>query len=197
MHWGERVARVAGAGGATARVFAGRLGDAAEGQAPPPASWAADPAHDVAVFHLDLPAGASFVLPPAATAGVPGDINRVAYVVSPGGGVSVGGRALAGKAAVELDARLSATVANGGREPVEVLVLQGRPIGEPVAQHGPFVMNTRAEIAAAFSEYQQTQFGGWPFEEDAVVFPRDAGRFSTTRGKDGKPVTERPPPPTA
>ena len=67
---------------------------------------------------------------------------------------------------------------------VEVLLLQGRPIGEPVAQHGPFVMNTRAELEQAFQDYRRTQFGGWPFPENAPVHPRDRGRFA--RHADGR-----------
>ena len=51
-------------------------------------------------------------------------------------------------------------------------------IGEPVAQHGPFVMNTQQEIQQAFADYRRTEFGGWPWPEDAMVFPREKGRFS-------------------
>jgi hypothetical protein len=58
------------------------------------------------------------------------------------------------------------------------LLLQGRPIAEPVAQYGPFVMNQRAEIERAIQDYQRTRFGGWPFADDAPVHPRDAGRFA-------------------
>ncbi|WP_037584948.1 pirin-like C-terminal cupin domain-containing protein, partial [Stigmatella aurantiaca] len=66
----------------------------------------------------------------------------------------------------------------------EVLMLQGRPIGEPVVQHGPFVMNSRAEIQQAFMDYQRTGFGGWPWRTDDPVHGRDQGRFA--RHADGR-----------
>src|SRR5439155_11354534 len=66
----------------------------------------------------------------------------------------------------------------------EALVLQGRPIGEPVAQYGPFVMNDEAGIEKAFSDYRATGFGGWPWPTDDPVHPRDAGRFA--RHPDGR-----------
>jgi hypothetical protein len=65
-----------------------------------------------------------------------------------------------------------------GNENIKILVLQGRPINEPVVQHGPFVMNTKEEIIQAFNEYQQTQFGGWPFDRYDVVHDRKLGRFA-------------------
>jgi hypothetical protein len=48
-------------------------------------------------------------------------------------------------------------------------------------------MNTRAEINQAFSDYQETQFGGWPWPDDAMVFPRDKGRFALVNGKETRP----------
>ena len=65
-----------------------------------------------------------------------------------------------------------------GKEPSEILLLQGRPIEEPVVQHGPFVMNNRTEIQRAIADYQRTRFGGWPWPNDAPVHSREAGRFA-------------------
>jgi redox-sensitive bicupin YhaK (pirin superfamily) len=66
----------------------------------------------------------------------------------------------------------------------EVLLLQARPIGEPVVQYGPFVMNSRAEIQTAIQAYQRTRFGGWPWPSDDPVHAAGEGRFA--RHADGR-----------
>jgi len=104
-----------------------------------------------------------------------------------GKSLRIGGEPLGSHAAIRVPADVP-TELEAGPEPVELLMLQGRPIGEPVAQYGPFVMNSRAEILDAFNDYQRTQFGGWPWPSDEPVHPADAGRFA--RFPDGH--TERP-----
>ena len=84
-------------------------------------------------------------------------------------------------ARLRVDAPVSIVAGSDG---AEVLVLQGRPIGEPVAQHGPFVMNDRAGIEQAFADYRATEFGGWPWPVDDPVHPREQERFA--RRPDGR-----------
>ena len=63
-------------------------------------------------------------------------------------------------------------------------MLQGRPIGEPVVKHGPFVMNSPAEIQKAYDDYRRTGFGGWPWPHQAPVHGRAPDRFA--RHPDGR-----------
>ncbi|MGM0578428.1 MAG: pirin-like C-terminal cupin domain-containing protein [Myxococcota bacterium] len=69
-----------------------------------------------------------------------------------------------------------------GAEASDILVLQGRPIGEPLARRGPFVMNTRDELAQAFRDHRRGVFGAWPWDDDDPVHSRNAGRFARHAG---------------
>lgn len=182
MLWDHDIPRVrtADADGRRAEitVIAGRLADA-EPVAPPPNSWASKPEADLAIWHVRLDPGARCELPTAAGA----DTVRVLYVFE--GTLAITGHddALATDTGVVLRSDLGAELVAGGTE-TECLVLQGRPIGEPVAQHGPFVMNDRAGIEQAFADYRRTGFGGWPWPTPDPVHGADRGRFA--RHADGR-----------
>jgi redox-sensitive bicupin YhaK (pirin superfamily) len=173
-------------GGAEVTVIAGSLaGTDVEAPTPPPDSYAAHPDADIAILHIRLDPGATWTLP-AATGP---DTARVLYVFEGDtvdavdiAGTTVGnGTGVVVEPTADLDLRVGASAGTGigasGRQ-VEILVLQGRPLGEPVAQHGPFVMNARAEIHQAFLDYQRTGFGGWPWPDDAPTHGPDRGRFA-------------------
>ena len=139
---------------------------------PPPKSWAARPDTDVAIWCLKLEAGASWTLPAARN---PLAIRTLYFFV--GATMKIDDRVLDTHSAAVVQSDVDITI-EAGKTACELLMLQGRPIGEPVAQHGPFVMNSREEIQQAFADYQRTRFGGWPWPADDPVHDRNAGRFA-------------------
>ena len=181
MLWNEQVPRrvLADAEGRKTEVavIAGRFGEVAA-LPPPPDSWAAQAEADVAIWTLRLEPGAGFQLPPAVLAGT----RRTLYFFK-GDGAMVGGQPVQGPVAIGLQADVEVAIA-AGESACEFLLLQGRPIGEPVAQYGPFVMNTQQEIMQAMQDYRRTQFGGWPFGDSAPVHGTEPKRFA--RHPDGR-----------
>jgi redox-sensitive bicupin YhaK (pirin superfamily) len=167
-------------------VIAGRMqGADAAPLAPPPDSWASQADADVAIWTIRMAPGARWTLPAAK-----GDGTRRQLYFFKGLSATVGGQAVSAGSAIELRAGMDAELANGNEE-AEFLMLQGRPIGEPVVQYGPFVMNTQAEIAQTLADYRSTQFGGWSFGDDAPVHGRDPARFARhPGGREERPAGE-------
>ena len=84
---------------------------------------------------------------------------------------------------VAVQAQRDLELVNTGSDAVELLLLQGRPMGEPVVQYGPFVMNTPQEIAQALQDYRRTQFGGWPWGQSDPVHGAQVRRFARYPGQ--------------
>jgi redox-sensitive bicupin YhaK (pirin superfamily) len=174
MLWGPKIParRVADAQGRATdlKIIAGSY-DGLAPLAPPPKSWASNENSNLAIWTIRMDAGARWTLPPT----LPGT-NRMLYFFT-GASLKLDGREVKVGNAIQVSPEAAIELTNGGAEG-ELLLLQGRPIGEPVASYGPFVMNTQREIQQAFADYQRTQFGGWPWKRDDPVHPREAKRFA-------------------
>ena len=157
-------------------IVAGQLGDS-KAPPPPPKSWASRSDTDVAIWTIRMEAQARWILPPAAVT-----TNRTLYFYR-GSTLNVAGTDVPFNSRARLRADTEVTI-QAGDEETALLLLQGRPIEEPVVQYGPFVMNSQMEIQQAFADYQQTQFGGWPWRRNDPVHSSEEGRYA--RHADGK-----------
>lgn len=144
---------------------------------PTPDSWANPAENEVAIWVITLDPEAEWTLP-AASAG----INRSLYFFE-GDELSIAGKKINGMHGMQLQADLDLAMRNGS-EKSRLLLLQGRPINEPVVQYGPFVMNSPEEIQQTYLDYSQTRFGGWPWDRADQVHGKQSGRFA--RHADGR-----------
>ena len=138
---------------------------------PPPDSWAASEDNHIAIWVITMEAEAQWTIP-----AVSDNVNRSLFFFE-GSGININDQSIASNKGIYLDASEIVKIKNGASQS-RLLLLQGKPIGEPVAQHGPFVMNTEAEIRQTMIDYQTNQFGGWPWPSGEHVHPREKGRFA-------------------
>jgi quercetin 2,3-dioxygenase len=128
-------------GGVRVRVIAGRFGSA-EG---PVSAVATDPIY----LDIALPSGATFEVP------LPAEHNAFAYVFE--GAAQIGGEHV-GRGELAVLGRGERVALMAGPEGARLVLIAGRPLGEPVAKYGPFVMNTEDEIRQAVYDYQSGRF---------------------------------------
>ena len=174
MLWNEKIPRVVerdAAGRVVELTISAGTYKGNKPPSPPPDSWASKPESDLAIWNIRLEPGATFELPLVAAGTL-----RSLYVYR-GNGAKIAGEALQNYHRAEIEESGPVTVVAGNEE-TEILLLQARPIGEPVAKRGPFVMNTQQEIQQAFADYRSTQFGGWPWSSNDPVHDVSRGRFA-------------------
>jgi hypothetical protein len=128
-------------GGVALRVIAGRT---SRGTAGP----VSDSAVEASYFDVTAPAGARFAEPIAA--------GKAAMLVVYEGAAHIGGQRIEAVSAVFLGEGDEVVVE--AEMDARFLVIAGRPLKEPVAWGGPFVMNSREEVMAAFDDYQAGRF---------------------------------------
>ena len=135
-------------GGALIRLIAGDLG---------PHHGPGSTYTPISIVHATIQPGAQVDLPWRA------DFNALVYVLSGAGSVGEERRPVhMGQLAVLGAGDTIRIAGDGSQQPIDVYVMGGMPIREPVAHYGPFVMNTKAELIQAFEDYQAGRLGSVP-----------------------------------
>lgn len=152
-------------------IIAGEL-NGTKAPTPTPNSWASNTENGIFVFTIKMQAGAEWILPAYKN----NEVHRNLYFYR-GNEIKIDNQEVSEYHQIQLVSNEDVSIKNGNQD-AYILLLQGKPIGERVVQHGPFVMNSPAEIKQAFLDYQKTQFGGWPWKEREQVHPKNKGRFA-------------------
>ena len=110
----------------------------------------------ISLVHATVSAGAQVRLPWRT------DFNALAYVLTGQGSAGLDRRPIRMGQLAVFGAGDAITFTASGSRNMDILLLGGEPIREPVAAYGPFVMNTRAELVQAFEDYQAGRLGSIP-----------------------------------
>ncbi|MFY0592279.1 pirin family protein [Roseivirga sp.] len=152
------------------KVISGTIGGTTS-LSPAPDSFAANTGNEIAIWLIEMDPGAKLEIPTASN-----EANRSLYMYE-GFDVLIDDTKMVKGQMAKLNADVQTNISNGDQK-TRFLFLQGKPIGEPVAQYGPFVMNTNSEIQEAVGQFQRTEFGGWPWPSSAHTHDPKRGRFA-------------------
>lgn len=136
------------------------------------ASWASNPDNHVNIFMIKMEPNAKLVLFKG-----PLTINRNLYYYQGEASIMIDDVNIDSKHHVKLMGHQDIIIHNGSKDSYFIL-LEAEPINEPVFQYGPFVMSTKEEVVKAYQDYQETQFGGWPWNRFDPVNEAGSGRFA-------------------
>jgi len=152
------------------RLIHGAYGDV-NGGTSNPNSWASDPRNHVVIWTLKMEANATVVIPKSSIS-----VPRNAYFYK-GGTLKMSGESIPVFSRIKSNSQENWEIVNGSQVS-HLLILQGKPLLEPVAKYGPFVANSQYEIQEIFQKFQETQFGGWPWGDLDYTHGPLRGRFA-------------------
>ncbi len=138
---------------------------------PPPNSWATEKQNFVNIWKIKLDSKAEFVLPE-----VENGVSRALYFYK-GRSLSINDQNINYRSMIEIHGSDQVKISSLSDESF-ILLLQSRPINEPIIKYGPFVMNNRKEIEEAFDDYNRCGFGSWDWSDSGPVHGRKYKKFA-------------------
>ena len=138
---------------------------------PPPNSWASSKNSNVNIWKIKMDANANWELPK-----VQESTSRTLYVYK-GLGIIINSKKIYSGNMVEIFNKDKLLISCLDKE-TKILLLEAKPINEPIVKYGPFVMNTRDEISEAFNDYNETGFGEWAWNDDGPVHGNKYKKFA-------------------